>query len=163
MTKKKPLMITLTIAVIGICIFYFYPQQLSSVISEGDTISIVYIHHAVQNGGQSMDSAIFEFTSNTDGYADIVNLFGQYSYYRNLASLFKSTGMEYKNRGVDYYLNIYIGHSGNSKNIIMGGDGKVIVEDHLYKMGFWGTKYQVKFMEQLKHFLEKNQHAIQTT
>ena len=92
-----------------------------------------------------MDSTVFEFTPNTDGYSDIVNLFGQYNYHRNLMSLFKSTGMEYKNRGVDYNFNIYIGSPDQFKDITMGGDGRVIVKEHLYKMGFWGNKKQVEF------------------
>lgn len=161
MTKKKPLMLMIIIAVIIVCIFCFYPQQFSSIISENDTISVVYIQMPIQNGELNMDSTVFEFTKDTDGYSDIVNLFGQYNYHRTLMSLFKSTGMEYKNRGVDYIFNIYICSPDQFKDITMGGDGRLIVKEHLYKMGFWGNKTQVEFMEQLRNVLENNQHAIQ--
>lgn len=162
MTKKKTLLIAVISVVVIACIFYFYPQRFSSMILEGDAISIVYIQTPIQNGELTMDSTVFEFAPNTDGYSDIVNLLGQYSYRRNLTSLFKSTGMEYKNRGVDYSFKIYIGYPDNSKDIVMGGDGRVIVKDHLYKMGLWGNKTQVELMEQLRAVLESNQQAIQT-
>lgn len=160
MAKRKPLIIVIIIAAIIICGFYFFPQQFSSAISDGDTISIVYIQTLVQNGEVSMDSTSFAFNPNTDGYSDIEKLFGQYRYHRNLSSLFKSTGMNYKNRGVDYTIKIYIGPPDNSTDITMGGDGSVLVEKHLYRMGFWGNEYQVEFMEQLRDVLENSQHAI---
>lgn len=63
-----------------------------------------------------MDSAVFYFYSNTDGYSDIVKLFGQYNYHSNLMSLFKSTGIDYKNSGVDYSFEIYIDYPDVSSN-----------------------------------------------
>ena len=51
-----------------------------------------------------------------DGYSDIVKLFGQYNYHSNLMSLFKSTGIDYKNSGVDYSFEIYIDYPDVSSN-----------------------------------------------
>lgn len=47
-------------------------------------------------------------------------------------------------------------------SLAMGGNGKVLLNGHLYNMRFWGNKYQIEFAEQLRDILENNQQANQT-
>ena len=159
MTKRKAFNTCIILALIIVCGLYFYPKPLSSIFSKGERISIEYSHYSSENGKPIVDSTVYQFDSNADGYFDIVKLFEQYNYHSNVISLFKSTSIDYTSSDVDYSFNIYNEYHDISTFIAMGGTGKILVNGHLYSMGFCGNKYQIEFMEQLKGILEDNQQA----
>jgi hypothetical protein len=131
MRKKIVLLIILCILLAFICIVLYFYRPIHFDFILNDNISITYILPTLENGVANQVVTNYDIKPNTVEYQQLKELFDQYSYHRNLDTIFADTSIS----GGSQY--IYIFTKGFSMTI--SDISRIILGDKVYRVGYLGS------------------------
>lgn len=123
--------------------FLLWPLSFLNTVTDCSTVTVWYVNNNLEHE----PSLRKVFGSDTEEFSQIWNVLNDFSYHRSLRTLFGNASMEGNAAG--YWLFIYIGEGENRTTITCGGTGEIMINSHVYKMGYWGKKVSLSFMEQI--------------
>jgi hypothetical protein len=133
-----------------------WPLSLTDAITDDAEMRIVVWDFVTNENGQfDTISADYTFQLGSDEYIQIRRILDKYSFHRSFRSFFNDTSMSGKN-GADFNLQIYFVDEGSlSKSINTFGTGEILVNDRVYRIGYWGNKKALEMMNDIRGVLEK--------
>jgi len=147
--KKKFITITIILIFLIIGIIFLYPLSFENIISSNDDLGVVYIKNVGSDGKPQHESTDYYYKSDSEEMKQIQQILRKYTYHRGLRSWSKNNLMEGEN-GSGYWLHLYFGEN----SIISGGTGEIIVNNYIYRIGYWGNKKAITLMEEIRKVLE---------
>lgn len=141
--KKRILMGILILAAACCVAFFLYPQSFAKLTAGSSVITIT----AVKNDLEHTLIREGAFEADSDAYTVLRYTLDSYSYHRSLRTIFSDASMSGNDAG--YWLYIYIDHGAERTAITCGGTGEIIINDRVYRMGYWRNKTALAFMEDI--------------
>lgn len=149
-------MLTLKKVIIGVIILIFfatgiiflYPLSFENIILNDNDLNVVYIKVRVINDGPLQNATSYYYESGSEKIGQIQQILSKYTYHRGIRSWSKDTTLEGNDAG--YWIQLYSGE----RNIICGGTGEIIVDGHIYHIGYWGNKKALKLMDEIRELLD---------
>ena len=147
MKIKKKVVICIACVVAILAIFLWPHSLLGGTKDNVKSISIVTVK---DNFEHTEDT--YRFNAGDEKFDDIMSALNQYTYHFSLNTIIKGvkneTSLESNKAG--YWLNIYLYSEpdcfGECYQIISGGTGEIIVDDGVYRIGYWGNEKNLDFM-----------------
>ena len=135
LTTHKKIVIGVAIVFILVlnCVF-LYPLSFENVISNSTDLYLVYIETGITDGMVQHESTDYRFAADSEEVEQIQQILQRYSYHRCLRSW--SDNAHIDDNGAGYWLQLYSGDN----NIICGGTNAIIVNNHVYHIGYWGNQ-----------------------
>ena len=149
--KNKIALFSIGIVAIALALIFLWPLSFEHVISNDTDLSIIITDLNVSNSVTSMDSATYKFRPDSEEFKQIKQILNQYSYHRSFRTFFDDTVINGKG-GVDYSLQLYSSY----KHIISMGTKEITVNNHIYRIGYWGNETSLKMMNEIRGFLENH-------
>lgn len=151
MKKRKILSAVLILITLSVVLTFLWPRSfLSSIDAEIKSVSVVIIENTLEHEQT-------EHTFNVDDpeFHEIMDVLNRYSYHISMGTIsnrIKDTAHIEDNKA-GYWLDIYMytepDRYGDLYSIISGGTGELIFNDGVYRMGYWGNKTHLKFMNEI--------------
>ena len=153
--KKKIIFSLLGLAVIIFGLIMLWPLSLIDAITDNAEMRIVVWDFETKENGQfDTISTDYTFQPGSDEYIQILRILEKYSFHRSFRSFFNNTSMSGEN-GANYNLQIFFIDEGSlSKSIITGGTGEIVVNDRVYRIGYWGNKRALEMMNEIRCVLK---------
>ncbi len=145
---KKAIIGVIILIFLTSVIIFFYPLPFERNIQNDYDLNVVYIRVSLVNGEPQQNSTSYHYESGSKEIGRIKQILRKYSYHRGIRSWSKNNTME--GNDVGYWIQLYSGEN----NIIMGGTGEIIVNNHIYHIGYWGNSKAQTLMEELREVLE---------
>lgn len=159
--KKSYIKVVVALLLLLVMIVYCFPRSLDHIIQDNSRITIVYHDESYVNGRCSLATSTYEITDESEYCLQIVDLCSKYQYHRTLLTLFQTNSMTYQTRELDYSFTIFVHRKNKLSTITLCGDGRILMDGHMYRMDFNGRKQQTAFMKELKSFLLQNEELLQ--
>ena len=115
-----------------IIVTYFRPIPLSNLLEHAETIEISMQELGVDNGGVSYINESNRAVLSSQEKENIITVARQYSYCRNLSSVFKYEGS--KKRHPAKILMLYVEENSQKKTIYITSMQEIIIDNHSYTM-----------------------------
>ena len=148
--KKKILIAAAVLALI----LYFRPLSFPELSFEsGDHLGVNRVDLTIADGRPFMTSSIYAFEEGSPEAEAIGEILGRYSYRRSLRTPFPNTDLEGNDAG--FFLHIW----GENLYISTGGTGEITVNDRVYRMGLFGNRNNLAFMEEIAAVLSEAEPA----
>ena len=139
--KKKILL--LAAAALAL-VLYFRPLAFPELSFEGgDTLSVNRVDLAIEDGKPHMTSAMYYFEEGSPETEAIGEILARYSCRRSLRTPLFSTDLSGNDAG--YWLHMWIGDFYFSS----GGTGEINLNDHVYRMGWFGNRKNLALLEEI--------------
>ncbi len=144
---KRKIIYSIGIVVFLICVIaYFKPLSFSDIVDNDNQIQMRLQDFTIKNGEANIESDEYQDITETQK-ADILNVLDQFSYRRNIKTLFSDGSMS--DLG-DKMLSIYIYKNDlHSDSVMVSSSGKIAVNNKVYSM-----KNAENFIEQIIDIVE---------
>ena len=140
MKKNKLIFAVVLLALV----LYFRPLSFPELSFEDvDNLNIHKVDLLFENGTPSMDSTTYDFEEGFPEAEAIGEILGRYSYRRSLRTPFPNTDLEGNDAG--FFLHIW----GENLYISTSGTGEITVNARVYRMGLFGNRNNLAFMEEI--------------
>lgn len=97
----------------------------------------------------------FEYSELDIEFNDIIDCLSKYSYHFSIGTLgaifSASSSMEGNDAG--YWVNIYLDTDSERYTILCGGTGEIMVDDIVYRVGYWGNNKAISMMEEIRSII----------
>ena len=137
--------------ILFLSLLFLWPQSLlKNTESDIQSISIVVIEESFEH-----NNSTYVYNIDDPMFDAIMDILDQYSYHASLNTISKrlEKRVELEGNLAGHWLHIYLytapDRYGECYQIISGGTGEVIVDDGVYRMGYWGNKTARKFMDEV--------------
>lgn len=135
---------------------FLWPLPLSEVIHDTSNIIIAIVDTGVENGSPTMDFSNYKIQSNTSEFKQIQAILKKYSYHRSLRTFFSDASTS--GNAADYWLQFYVYENQMLKNYFTcGGTKEIIVNDHVYRIGYFGNHKALSMMKEIRDVLEDSE------
>ena len=140
MKKKIWLMLAAALALV----LYFRPLPFPALsFEDADNLNIHKVDLAIEHGKPLMDSTTYSFAEGSPEAKAIGEILERYSYRRCLRTIFSNTDLEGNDAG--YWLHIW----GGDLYFSSGGTGEINLNDRVYRMGWFGNRSNLAFLEEI--------------
>ena len=140
---KKLICGVLAGALVALALFFLWPMSFGDVVSEEKELSVVYMDTDMR------DIRRYQFQPDSEEFEQIVQVLEGYSFHRSFRTVLSGSGMEGNDAG--YWLHLY---SGTDGGIDCGGTGEVMVDNRVYRMGYFGNGAALDMMEEILAVLD---------
>lgn len=132
-----------------------WPRSLlGSMDTEIKSMSVAIIEESFEH-----EQDTYTFDAGDPEFDKLTEVFGRYYYHMSMGTVAnyikQNTHLEGNDAG--YWLNIYLytepDCQGDCYQIISGGTGEVIINSGVYRMGYWGNRTALKFMDEVCQFI----------
>lgn len=138
--KKK---IWLILAVLAL-VLYFRPLSFPELSYDGDgTLTVLKVELSIRDGSPHMTSIRYSLSEGSPEAEAIETILERSSYRRALRSPFPNADLDGNDAG--YWLHIW----GGDLYFNSGGTGEINLNDRVYRMGWFGNRSNLAFMEEL--------------
>lgn len=148
--KKRFWGLMVGIVTFFVILLFVWPHSLlNSIDSDIHSMSVV----VVESYGH--DTATYKYNIDDPSFDAIMDILNQYSCHISLNTISKhlEKRVELEGNLAGYWLNINLYTEpdcyGECYQITSGGTGEVIIDDGVYRMGYWGNKVALKFMNEI--------------
>lgn len=149
MLAKKKIIIGVIILIFLVTgIIFFYPLSFKKIVINNYDLNVVYIKVDIINGKPQQNSTNYYYKAGSEKTRQIQQILRKFSYHRGIRSWSKNNTLEGNDAG--YWIQLYSGES----NIICGGTGEIIVNSHVYHIGYWGNKKALALMGEIREVLD---------
>lgn len=147
LTKKRISLGIIILCTLTVALIFFYP--LSFYDTEGNNVyfTIVYTEITLPPNDHKLDTKQFTLEPGSDKLSQIQEVLTKYTYHRGPRSW--SSDLSVKGNDAGYWLTIY----SENNNIFCGGTGEIVVNNRVYRMGYWGNQKSLAFMEEIRDVL----------
>jgi hypothetical protein len=146
--KKKIILTLLCAVVIVFGLIMLWPLPFSNGITNDTELWIQLIDIDVENGLPNNTVSNYRIQSDSEEYILILQILGKYSFHRSFRTFFSDTSINGNNAG--FWLHLYSGE----KQMISGGTGEVIINNRVYRIGWFGNKKALSLMNNLRSILD---------
>lgn len=152
MKKKRIISIAMLLVLFAGLVAFLFPHPI---INFDEPITAIKVIVAV-NGVGKIDSTTYDYTSADDEFVVISDCLKDYSYHYSFGTLksiislnaSNSSGMEGNNAG--YWIHIYLDTDTERHTITCGGTGEIMIDDIVYRVGYFGNNKQLEMMEEIR-------------
>ena len=149
--KKKGLIFA---AVALALLLYFRPLPFPELSYDaGGEVDIQKVDLSIADGAPYMTSTRYTFAEGSPEAEAVGEILARCSYHRALRSPFPNTDLD--GNDVGYWLHIW----GGDFYFSSGGTGEITVNDHVYRMGWFGNRKNLALMEEIAAVLAEAQPA----
>ena len=145
--KKKIAICAMVMVAVAIGIVFLWPLSFSGVITDNADLFVVHIDADIENGIPKHTSRNYQFQPDSKEFTQIQQILDRYTFHRSLRTFFDDVSME--GNDAEYWLHLYSGEN----QILCGGTGEIIVNNHVYRIGYWGNKTALSMMEEISDLL----------
>ncbi len=145
--KKKIAICALALITVVTSIVFLRPFSFSDVIMDNTDLFVVYIDTALESGMPKHTTTTYQFQPGSEEFAQIEQILNNYSFHRSLRTFFNDASMDGNDAG--YWLHLYSGEN----TILCGGTGEIVVNDHIYRIGYWGNETALSMMGEISKLL----------
>ena len=155
--RKKIMLLLMGVTLIVFGLIMLWPLSFTNAITGDAEMRIIIWDLGIKESGHFDTTSIdYIFQPDSDEYTKIWNILDKYSFHRSFRSFFKDTSISGR-KGADYNLQIYFVEEGKlSRSINTLGTGEIVVNDRVYRIGYWGNKKAIKLMDEVRSVLENN-------
>ena len=140
MKKNKLIFAVVLLALV----LYFRPLSFPELSFEDvDNLNIHKVDLLFENGSPSMDSTMYDFEEGSPEAEAIGEILERYSYRRSLRSLIRVTDISGNDAG--FFLHLW----NDDLYLCSGGTGEITVNHRVYRMGLFGNRNNLAFMEEI--------------
>lgn len=140
---KKTVIISVSVVIIVIVMFFLYPISMSSILGRQNQSFTLLIKDT--NTEQMITEQI---EPGSEKYTQIQRLLERYIYHPSLRTLIGDSTLDGNAAG--FWVQIYCGE----RSLVSGGTGEIKVDDRIYRLGYWGNKTALSFMEEIRGIVE---------
>lgn len=156
--KKRILSAVLMLVLISTLLIFLWPRSfLGSIDEEIKSVSVVIIENTLEH-----EQTTYMFNIGDPEFHEIMEVLKRYSYHISTGTIsnrIKNTA-HIEDNHAGYWLDIYMytepNHYGELYSISSGGTGELIFDHGVYRMGYWGNKIHLKFMEEICQVVDSN-------
>lgn len=151
MKKRKILSAVLILITLSVVLAFLWPRSfLSNIDTEITSIDVVIIENTLEHEHT-------EYTFNVDDpeFHEIMGVLNRYFYHISMGTIsncIKDT-VHIEDNKAGYWLDIYMytepDRYGDCYSILSGGTGELIFSGRVYRMGYWGNKTHLNFMNEI--------------
>lgn len=145
--KKKMLVLALAVAILALGAVFLWPLSFQGVFPPDTELVVTHSLISIENGVPRHTTANYEFAPDSQQFAQIEQILSGYTYHRSLRSFSSDTTVNGNDAG--YWLFLYCGKG----RILCSGTGEIVVNDRVYRMGYWGNQKAFSLMEELSAVL----------
>ena len=142
--------VLILVLILTLLTFLLPRSFLSNVGTEIKSISVVIIENTLEH-----KQTEYTFNVGDPEFHEIMDVLDRYSYHLSMGTISNSIKdtAHIENNKSGYWLDIYMYTEpdcyGDCYSIISGGTGELIFNDGVYRMGYWGNKTHLKFMNEI--------------
>lgn len=140
---KKTVIISVSVVIIVIVMFFLYPISMSSVLGRQNQSFTLLIK---DTNTEQMITEQIELGS--EKYTQIQRLLERYIYHPSLRTMIGDSTLDGNAAG--FWVQINCGEH----SLVSGGTGEIKVDDRIYRLGYWGNKTALSFMEEIRGVVE---------
>lgn len=142
--KKKIFASIALLLVVSIFICLQYPESFSKYMENCTSVTVIYVDNNIE---PEADIITEVFEKDTEKFTELKEIISDFSFHRSRRSFSNDTSLSSNPPG--YWLYIYI-DSGEKRTVLTcGGTGEIFFDDRIYRMGYWGNKTALTFMNQI--------------
>lgn len=146
MTLKRLAIIVFILIFTGITIYIFKPITFSKDFFNSDSITISYVTDNTNDNGTIIPNMKnITFPSDSNKFHELELIFEKYSYHYCINTW---TGKALSDNTTSAFL-----LSSNDKTIIISNAPHIIIDDKVYRVGYWGNVKINKLISELKDLL----------
>ena len=149
--KKRILGAGVVLILISAALTFLWPRSfLGNIDAEVKSALVVVIENSLEHKQEA-----HTFHVGDPGFDEIMEVLERYPYHISMGTISSRIKKTNHIEGNDarYWLDIYLYTEpdcyGDCYSIISGGTGELIFDDGVYRMGYWGNKTHLKFMEEI--------------
>ena len=144
---KRILPVAVIVAMLlGLC-YMLWPHSFAGLQPECDSITLICV--GSDNDGLTQET----YSSDSQEFAQIMDILSRYTYHRSLRTLAGANGMEDNHAG--FWLHVYLDHGNDRVDFTCGGTGEVLIDGLAWRVGYWGDRAELAMMDELAAVLEK--------
>lgn len=97
----------------------------------------------------------FEYSELDKEFNDIKDCLSKYSYHFSIGTLgtIFSTSPSMEGNDAGYWVNIYLDTDSERHTIMCGGTGEIMVDNVVYRVGYWGNSKAMSMMEEIRSII----------
>lgn len=149
--KKKIFNMIFIVILLSILLVFLWPRSfLSNIDAEIKSVSVVIIENTLEH-----KQTEYSFHVGDSEFHEIMDVLNSYPYHISVGTIsnrIKDTAHIEDNKA-GYWLHIYMytepERHGDLYSISSGGTGELIFDYGVYRMGYWGNKTHLKFMNEI--------------
>jgi hypothetical protein len=142
---KKTVMISISVMMIAIVMFFLYPMSLSSILEHQNQSMTVLV-----TGTNTQPIFTEQFEPGSEKYTQMQRLLEKYIYHPSLRTFIGDSTLGEGAAG------FWVQISSGEHSLVSVGTGEVKVDDRIYRLGYWGNKAALSFMEEIRGLLEQS-------
>lgn len=141
---KKKIFVSITLLlVVSSFIGLLYPKSFSKYMKNCTSITVIYVKNNIEQ--EPCITKVFE--KDTKKFTELKEIISDFSFHHSLRSFSNDTALS--NNLAGYWLYIYINVGEKRTILTCGGTGEIFFDDHIYRIGYWGNKTALTFMNQI--------------
>lgn len=151
MNKKKRIIgATIVIIILILCVLFLWPRSFADVSRAVESIAVVVVEESFDH-----DNATYIYDKKDSEFKEIMKILNQYSYHLSLRTIsnYLSDNVSLGGNKAGYWLNIYLytepDRQGECYDILSGGTGDIIVNNGVYRIGYWGNDTALNMMDEV--------------
>ena len=148
--SRLVIVLLLIALLIGTC-YMLCPHSFADLQPECDSIMVYHIDTTVDSTSQSVTKEIY--SSESAEFKQIMDILSRYTYHRSFRTLAGINVMEGNHAG--YWIMVYLYHGDDLVDFTCGGTGEITIDDHVWRIGYWGDRVSIAMMSELAAVLNK--------
>lgn len=141
--KKRIFASITSLFVVSCLICFLYPESFSKYLENCTSITVIYIDNSIEH--EPYITKVFE--KDTEEFTERKEIICDFSFHRSLRTFSKDTSL--RNNLAGYWLYIYLDAGEERTVLTCGGTGEILLDDRVYRMGYWGNETALNFMNQI--------------
>ena len=144
--KRKIVWGGAVLVIAAVLVYFLWPMPLGEVLPEGEIINIVYIKHILTENGEALqESTDFQLDAGSEQAAQLRAALEGYTYHRTWGTILSDNSIDGPDEWVGYSLHLDAG----GKSISSMGNGTVLINGCVYRVGYWGNQTDLAWMEEV--------------
>ena len=149
--KRKIVWGGAVLVIAAVLAYFLWPMPLGEVLPEGETINVVYVKHILPGNGEvRQESTDYQLDADSEQAAQLRAALEGHTYHRTWGTILSDNSIDGPDEWVGYSLHLDAG----GKSISSMGNGTVLINGCVYRVGYWGNQADLAWMEAVCAVLE---------
>ena len=147
LSKSKIIIGIIVFILIILGIILLYPLPLDEIVSTDDGLSVIYMGNIGIDEKSNIEYKKYYYEAGSTEFEQIKQILSKYKYHRNMRSFRDISSFVGNDAG--YLLRLYSGEN----SMVSSGTGEIMINNHVYNIGYWGNEKALSFMEEIHSVL----------
>ncbi|MCL2149598.1 MAG: hypothetical protein FWH51_01520 [Dehalococcoidia bacterium] len=158
--KQKIVLSLLCVAIVVSGLIMLWPLSFADAITSDAAMRIDVTAHRLEGNLLTGTSETYILQPDSEEFLQIQRLLDEYPYHRSFRSFSRHASIS--NAGSVLWISQVFG-DGESRQVVLADNGEVIVNGHVYRMGYWGNQQALAVMGEIVSILEKSTEPDEIT